>query len=186
MSKFNTFLLSSSSTISLWVLFLTTHVVLAIMLGYTFPILNNTAGGKVFDLRTFGYSLEEAQTILGNLDQQAIDLYIFPQLLVLDVLYPILLALFLSSLLFRLTRSIKFRSRLLPLLLLLPFLAMVFDYLENACILLMITETLEPSAWGVSLSSFFTLSKSILTSVAWISILVCGIQWIRTKYNPYR
>ena len=61
---------------------------------------------QAFDLKTFGYSQEEATLMIQNLDKSTIDFYIFPQLLLLDILYPILLALFLSTLIIRLSNLI--------------------------------------------------------------------------------
>ena len=74
---------------------------------FTFPIINAQIGGAAFDIRTLGYSVSEARTILDNLNDQTIELYLFPQLTLLDLIYPALLALFLSSFLFRLFKLTK-------------------------------------------------------------------------------
>lgn len=79
-------------------LFLISHAILLLMLLITFPQINDKLGTEAFDLRTFGYSIEEAKMMLQNLDQITINFYLFPQLFLLDILYPILLALFLSTL----------------------------------------------------------------------------------------
>jgi hypothetical protein len=151
------------------------------MMTYTFPRINNQIGANAFDLQTFGYSVSEASSIVNNMNDQITNLYLFPQLSLLDLLYPFLLALFLSSFLFRLIGITKTKNGVNSILLIVPFLAMIFDYLENICIILMITKSVETSEYFVLLSSIFTLLKGVLTSFAWISILLYSIRWIRLK-----
>ncbi|MFT6946170.1 MAG: hypothetical protein ACJARP_000581 [Vicingaceae bacterium] len=67
------------------------------------------------------------------------------------------------------------------ILLIVPFLAMIFDYLENICIILMITKSVETSENFVLLSIIFTFLKGVSTSFAWISILFYSIKWFRMK-----
>ena len=95
-----------SSKSAIIILFLLAHLVLFLMMVFTFPRINTQIGTQAFDLKTFGYSQEEATLMIQNLDQSTIDFYIFPQLLLLDILYPILLALFLSTLIIRLSNLI--------------------------------------------------------------------------------
>jgi hypothetical protein len=151
------------------------------MMVYTFPVINNQIGAKAFDLQPLGYSVSEAASIVNNLNDQSTSLYLFPQLTLLDLLYPFLLALFLSSLLFRLIKITKAKSKVASIFLFIPFLAMLFDYSENICIILMITKSIEISETIVVLSSTFTILKGVLTSVSWIIILVYGITWFRMK-----
>lgn len=189
MSTFNSFLQKTSSVTKIWISFMASHFVLLLMMIYTFPVINNQIGTKAFDLQTFGYSVSEAESIVNNLNDHATDLYIFPQLTLLDLLYPILLALFLSSLLFRLKKIAGAKSKVASIFLIIPFLAMTFDYLENICIILMISKSIEISETIVILSSTFTVLKGVLTSIAWITILVYAIKWLRLKIqerNNYR
>lgn len=69
-------------------LFLLAHAVLLCMMLFTFPRINAKLGAQAFDLQTMGYSHSEAITMLQNLDQSTIDFYLFPQLFLLDILYP--------------------------------------------------------------------------------------------------
>lgn len=178
---FNAFISRTSSVKDLCYLFLSSHVILLLMMTYTFPRINNQIGTNAFDLQTFGYSVSEARSIVNNLNDQITSLYLFPQLSLFDLLYPFLLALFLSSFLFRLIGITKTKNGLNSILLIVPFLAMLFDYLENICIVLMITKSVETSEYFVLLSSMFTLLKGVLTSFAWISILFHSIRWFRMK-----
>lgn len=181
MNFINSLVSRTSSVKSLIYLFLSSHVILLLMMLFTFPRINNQIGTKAFDLHFSGYSVTEARSIVNNLNDQVTNLYLFPQLSFLDLLYPSLLALFLSSFLFRLITITKAKNGLNSILLIVPFLAMTFDYLENICIILMITKTAEISDSLVLLSSSFTLLKSLSTSLAWISILFYSIRWFRIK-----
>jgi hypothetical protein len=156
------------------------------MMTYTFPRISNQMGSAAFDIRPLGYSTSEAKSMLANLNDQMIDLYLFPQLTLLDALYPFLLALFLSSFLFRLSTLTKTKSKAISLLLLLPFIAMLLDYVENTCIILMITKSVEISELTVHLSSTFTILKGVFTSFAWISVLVYSVQWLRMRFRGRR
>ncbi|MEP3386646.1 MAG: hypothetical protein ABJO02_00575 [Reichenbachiella sp.] len=155
------------------VLFVVAHLVLLLMMLFTFPRINAQFGTEAFDLRATGYSVEEATQMLQNLDQETIDLYLFPQLFLLDVLYPFLLALLLSTLIIRLSGLIKMKPHpLLSHLYLLPFLAMALDYAENVSIALMITNTSQISASVIQTANLFTQLKSGVTTVCWLIVIV--------------
>jgi hypothetical protein len=181
MSILNSLLLKTSSVKGIIILFIACHLVLLMMMVYTFPLINDHIETKAFDLQTFGYSLSVAESIVNNLDDRTTALYLFPQLTLLDLWYPFLLALFLGSLLFRLFKITQTYTRVASILLVIPFLAMIFDYAENICIILMISKTIAPNETIVLLSSAFTVLKGILTSIAWITILVYIIKWIGIK-----
>ena len=111
MSIFNSVLQKTSSLKSVCILFVTSHLVFLSMMVFTFPVINNQIGNKAFDLQTLGYSVSTAESILNNLNAQTTDLYLFPQLTLLDISYPFLLALFLSSFLFRLFLLTKTKNK---------------------------------------------------------------------------
>lgn len=181
MSILNSLLLKTSSVKKICISFVASHLVLLLMWLFTLPVINDQIGTQVFDLQTLGYSVSVAESIVDNLNNETTALYLFPQLSLLDVLYPFLLALFLSSLLFRLFKITKTSSKVASILLVVPFLAMIFDYAENICIILMITKSIEISETIVLLSSTFTDLKGLLTSIAWITILVYAIKWFGIK-----
>ena len=178
MSIFTSLLQKTSSVKRVCILFVTSHLVLLSMMVFTFPVINNQIGTKAFDLQTFGYSVSMAESIVNNLDDQTTQLYLFPQLTFLDLFYPLLLALFLSSLLFRI---VNVDSKLGLLIVIIPFLAMIFDYSENICVILMISKSIEISESFVLISSSFTVLKSILTSISWVAILIYSIKWLIMK-----
>ena len=175
MSNFISLLQKTSSIKRVSILFISSHLIFLSMMLFTFPVINNQIGTKAFDLQSFGYSVSTAESIVNNLNTQTTQLYLFPQLTFLDLLYPLLLALFLSSLLFRFTNV---NNKLGRFILIIPFLAMVFDYSENICVILMISKSIELSESFVLLSSSFTILKGTLTSIAWIAILFYSIRWL--------
>ena len=181
MSILNSLLLKTSSVKKICISFVASHLVLLLMWIFTLPVINDQIGTQVFDLQTFGYDVSVAESIVNNLNDRTTALYLFPQLTLLDVLYPFLMALFLSSLLFRLFKITKTTSKVTSILLVIPFLAMIFDYAENICVILMITKSIETSETIVFISSTFTVLKGLLTSIAWIAILVYTIKWLGIK-----
>ena len=160
--------------------FLASHFILLTMMLFTFPRINSQIG-KVFDLQTFGYSFTTATSIVENLNTEVTQLFLFPQLTLLDLLYPFLLALFLSSLLFRLINLTNTKNKVATIVLLIPFIAMLFDYSENICVILMITKSIDLSEAIVRISSAFTILKSVFTSISWLAILVYAFVWLRVK-----
>ena len=183
MSIFISLLQKTSSVRRVCILFIASHLVILSMMLYTFPVINNQIGTKAFDMQSFGYSVSTAESIVNNLNTQTTDLYLFPQLTLLDVLYPFLLALFLSSFIFRLFLITKTKNKANSILLIVPFLAMGFDYLENTCIILMISKSIEMSESFVLISSSFTVLKGTLTSIAWLTILIYSIKWLILRIN---
>jgi len=163
-------------------LFLLAHSILLAMMLFTFPRINTKMGREAFDLKTFGYSQTEAIGMIKNLDQSTINFYIFPQLFFLDLLYPFLLALFLSVVIVRLSNLIKInQNRIYSNLFILPFIAMIFDYFENILIWQMITNLEGLSPLVFKLASIFTQLKGAFTSLSWIVILILLILWVIKK-----
>lgn len=163
-------------------LFLLSHTVLLLMMLFTFPRINAKLGTQAFDLKTFGYSQSEATMMLRNLDQSTIDFYLFPQLFLLDILYPILLALFLSTTIIRLSNLIKLsRDHAFSNVFMLPFIAMFMDYFENIMISLMITNPTNVSSGVIKTASICTGMKSGFTTLSWLVILTLLVMWLIGK-----
>ena len=163
-------------------LFLLSHTVLLLMMLFTFPRINAKFGAQAFDLKTFGYSQSEALMMLRNLDQSTVDFYLFPQLFLLDILYPILLALFLSTAIIRLSNLIKMsRDHVFSNLFLLPFIAMIIDYFENIMISLMILNPTSVSSGLIKTASIFTQMKAGFTTLSWLVIIILLVIWVIDK-----
>ena len=166
------------------VLFLLSHTVLLLMMLFTFPRINAKFGTQAFDLKPFGYSQSEAAMMLQNLDQSTIDLYLFPQLFLLDILYPILLALFLSTLIIRLSNLLKInQNHIFSNLFILPFIAMFSDYFENIMISLIITNPINELSGVIKTANIFTLMKGVFTTLSWLIILILLFAWLINKWK---
>jgi hypothetical protein len=164
------------------VLFVLAHLVLALMMIFTFPKINAKLGTQAFDLRPFGYSHEEALAMIQSLDQVTTNLYLFPQIFLFDILYPVLLGLFLSALIIRLSNLNQVKEHALySNLYILPFIAMSFDYLENILVALMISGTAEASNLLVQIASISTQLKGLLTTASWIVVIILLILWLKNK-----
>lgn len=162
---------ASPKMILLW--FISAHVVLLCMMLFTFPEINTQLGAPAFDLRPLGYSVSEANQLLQQLDVATVRLYLFPQLFLLDVLYPLLLALFLSTLMVRLSHLAGKQNTLLVRMgITLPYFAMVFDYSENLLIARMITDPSNVSSGLIKTASTFTVLKGISTTLCWIAVMI--------------
>lgn len=180
--KFHSLLARLTSKRGIIILFVLAHLVLLLMMLFTFASINTKLGTEAFDLKAFGYSQQEALLMLQNLDQSTIDLYLFPQLFLLDVLYPLLLALLLSTLIIRLSGLIQLKSsHILSNLYLLPFLAMILDYGENILIALMITNPTNTSASLINTASLLTQLKSGVTTLSWLVVIIFFVIWLLNR-----
>ena len=163
-------------------LFLLSHTVLLLMMLFTFPRINAKLGTQAFDLKTFGYSQSEATMMLQNLDQSTVDFYLFPQLFLLDLLYPVLLALFLSTVIIRLSDLVKIRpDHVFSNLFMLPFLAMFIDYFENIMISFMLLNRTSVTSGPIKTASIFTQMKGGFTTLSWLVIIILLVIWVMNK-----
>lgn len=162
--------------------FIISHSILLIMLVFTLPKINAQIGGPAFDLKPEGYSFELANSMLSNMSFNMKQFYLFPQIWLLDFLYPFTLAIFLHCLLFRLRILQNFKNNgFWNFLIYLPFVVMFLDYFENIMISLFLLESLIPDVSSVRLSSLFTQSKSWLSVFNWLQILLYFSFWIIKK-----
>ena len=145
-----------------WRTILALLVVVIIVNAGIFPVVAQRmaeyAGVSVrpMDLR-LSYSAEQAYTILLSLGDSGRRLYAIVEATV-DVIYPVVYTLFLFLLIERLLTDAP-RPRWLDLATLVPFVAMVFDWLENAAILAMIGRFPRPPGSIATIASAFTTIK---------------------------
>lgn len=145
----------------------------SLMLLYTIPQVEQHAPGmKLFDLSPSGYSLDYALELLGALGGKGRDTYLYLQLPV-DFVYPGLFAVsccLLLSWLF--SKSLKANSRMFYLCFI-PVVAGLFDYLENICIVRMLTSYPDVTTLHVAFASTLTILKSVFTT-AFFMLLIVG------------
>jgi hypothetical protein len=161
----------------------TGHVVIALAVNISFwafmvfwPLdyLRHLAGGlEPFDLRPFGYSVEEARAFLFAISEIGRDYYMNVQLQ-LDTIYPATYALSRGLLLWWLTQPGRVADRPLPVavritLVILPLLTAALDYLENDGIAAMLRAGPQVDADIVATASFWTRTKSLVELVTEIT-----------------
>jgi len=104
--------------------------------------------------------------------------YYFERQLILDTLYPGLLALTLSNLFLVIGRGVNVTG-LVRMGVIASWLAAGFDYVENLFIAAMLKQWPEIPGAVVKAASVATLSKSVLTSLAVAGLLALGLWRLR-------
>ena len=145
-----------------------TAVYLAMVLG-SLAELEAISGLKPFDLRPMGYGPDEAQALLVSLGETGREFYVRYQL-VLDTLYPALLALTLSNLFRLIGRGLGARKAV-QVGVVLSWFSAGFDYAENIGIAAMLALWGDPPDALVSATSLATVAKSVSTSIAVTALL---------------
>ena len=151
-----------------WFTVFATVAVYITIVAWSAPTVSGHADGlRMFDLRPAGYDFQEAQDFLSALTDEGRIFYLSVQHR-LDIAYPALLAI---------TTMWAFllllpRNKLALLALLLPVCAMVFDYLENIAVAVMLhSGTQNLTAEMVSRASGYSVLKSGFTTAS-MSLLV--------------
>jgi len=176
----------------------TAHVVVALIVSFalwavmvfvTLAYLRRIAGGlEPFDLRPFGYTVEEARALLQALSEIGRAYYADVQLQ-LDTAYPALYALSRALLLLWVTAPGRTAERPLPLpgriaLLALPVATAWFDYFENAGIAQMLAAGPQVSADVVESASFWTRAKSLAgVTTEVICVILAAIAFVRWRHR---
>jgi hypothetical protein len=163
----------------------------AFMVFWPLAYLRHIAGGlEPFDLRPFGYSVEEARAFLHAISQLGRDYYLDVQLQ-FDMIYPATYALSRGLLLCWLTQPGRVSDRPLPLgariaVVAIPLLTAAFDYCENDAIAVMLHAGPQVDADIVARASFWTRAKSVaglMSEMLCVALLlfVFARWWHRSK-----
>ena len=126
----------------------------------------------IFDLSPLGYSFNYANELLDTLGTKGRNLYLFTQL-PLDFIYPGLFSITYSLLLVWLFGKTFNRNSKVYYFALVPFLAGIFDYVENVFIIKMIISFPDLQVTTVKAASTFTILKSSFTMLFFI-LLIAG------------
>ncbi len=173
-----------SPPVRIFIWFLLAHAVGLLMITVTFPKINAVLGTQAFDLSPMGYSVETARAMLAKLDPATTKLYLYLQIMVLDVLYPALLALFLGTWMKWLYHINGFNTASIwSKIYLFPITHMIIDYLENLCVAIMISTGPQVSSTIIQASSIFTVTKGLFTTTSWIIILPMLAFWLKRKFS---
>ena len=154
------------------VLFALTMAVYLTMLSYSIPAVMAFAPEiPIFDLSPLGYSFNYANELLDTLGAEGRKLYLSTQL-PLDFIYPGLFSITYSLLLVWLFGKTFNANSKIYYLALVPFLAGIFDYVENVFIIKMINSFPDLQVNTVKIASTFSILKSSFTTVFFILLIV--------------
>ena len=153
-------------------LFSITNVIYIGMLFYSIPKVSSHAPKLVlFDMSPTGYNYSTAMNLLQALGPKGRDVYLSLQL-PLDFIYPLLFSVTYSFLIIWLVKRFNLMWSKYYWIAILPIAAGLFDYAENIGIILMLTHYPEVSEALVLVPSFFTILKSMLTTLYFVALLV--------------
>lgn len=172
MTKAILFLQNASSGRTVLILFILTNVVYGTILGYSIPlVLSFSPESILFDMSPAGYSYAEAIELLESLGPNGRDAYLSIQIPI-DLLYPAMFAVSYALMITWIFKQGLAKHSRVYLLAFVPVFAGLFDYLENACIVLMLNAFPDVSDNLVTVASSFTIVKSILTTVFFSVLLI--------------
>ena len=165
-------------------LFGATLSVYLIMLLYSIPcVLEIAPTMKLFDMSPSGYTHAYAMDLLRAIGPEGRRLYLTRQL-PLDFIYPGLFAITYTMMLVWLFSKRYDRHSKIFILVFIPALAGLFDYLENIMIILMLRSFPDLSFELVRISSIFSISKSILTAFFFILLIYgFGVLLVKKKIH---
>jgi len=145
------------------------------MLTITIPqVMRFSEGMKLLDMMPAGYSAEYVNTLLNTLGEDGRNAYLFHQIPV-DMVYPFLFAVSYCLLLaYFLDKLGKLESRLFYFCLL-PLFSGFFDYGENIGIITMLNSYPDNSDLLTQVTNVFSVLKSAITTLYFVSLLVCLI-----------
>jgi len=155
----------------------------------TLAELERIAGLMAFDMRPAGYSYADALALISALGEEGRRIYLMRQI-PLDTLYPALLAISCASSLFWLSRSFGLTGQWYRGVAAAAYLAAIADYAENGLIVWMLNAGSGLPETLVTAASLATLSKSILSTIVFATLLIAltefAIRKIRRKIRRRR
>lgn len=120
------------------------------------------------------YNAEDAYEIIGNYTGTMRQRYILGEI-TLDLVFPMIYTLLFSFLIFFL-----FKNTTLALF---PFLQMIFDYLENTGIVIMLSAWPNKMMWLATTTSVFSMVKWGLAGVSSLIVLLGVVRFILKRGN---
>jgi len=155
-----------------------------LMINVTLARLEALSGNTPFDMRPFGYSLQEAVTLLDALGREGRQYYVARQI-PLDIAYPALLAMTLIATIRWFDLPVHFRkyARIGTAL---ALGVAVFDYAENLGIVLMTTGWPSVSEGLVFATSSASIVKSALTVAAVVTTLALAAIYLLQRRSARR
>ena len=133
--------------------------------------IERIAGIRAFDMRPTGYSFADALALISALGEEGRRVYLTRQV-PLDTVYPALLAIASASSLNWLSQSFGSTARWYRAVAAVAYCAAIADYAENGLIVWMINAGLGVPQTLVSAASLATVSKSILSTIVFATLLI--------------
>ncbi len=166
-------------------LFILTNLVYTFMLTVTIPkTMEFSNGMKLLDMMPTGYDLNYVNELFNSLGEIGRQTYLINQIPV-DMIYPLLFGLTYSLLLAYFLKKLNKLTPPFTYLSLLPIIAGIADYLENIGIIIMLNSYPVLTESTVNVTSVFSLTKSISTSIFFIVLIVIliilGVKAINRK-----
>jgi len=153
-------------------LFIVTNAVFVFMLTVTIPNTMSFANGvQLLDMMPMGYDVNYVNTLFKVLGETGRETYLTTQIPV-DMVYPLLFGLTYSLLFAYFLKKLNKLNTSFYFLCLIPVIAAIADYLENIGIILLLQNYPSLSETLVKTTNIFSVTKSISTSLFFISLIV--------------
>ena len=157
------------------ILFLLTNIIYVFMLTLTIPAIMAYSGDmKLLDIMPLGYDSEYIKTLFNTLGANGRNIYLSRQIPA-DMIYPFLFAISYCLVLGYFLKIFSRLNSLYFLFCLLPLIAGVADYMENIGIIAMLISYPSLSETTMTLTSIFTVIKSMATSIYFVVLIITTI-----------
>ena len=166
-------------------LFILTNLVYAFMMIITIPkVMVYSEGMKLLDMMPMGYDREYINNLFETLGQKGRNIYLYNQIPV-DMIYPLLFSISYCLLIAYFLKKLDKVNSAYFFLCWLPIIAGMADYFENFGIIMMLVNYPEIDSILVFLTNLFTLVKSLLTTVYFVTLIIImtgfGIKSLKSK-----
>jgi len=157
-------------------IFLVLTIIGTTILGYSNYLFSTiTDFSSTLDL-TFFYNFEFANNFFSQISQEEVVHYLY-KFTTLDIIYPLIYTIFFALLVSYILKKKNNKNAKLEYLILLPFISMIFDYLENILTIILINNLHEINQGLVYL---LTISSSIKWGGAFVGmIILIGLLFIK-------
>ena len=180
----NHLLFSPKSNKQIALALLAANIVYLLMAAVTMPQLSVWADGlTILDMRSGGYTAQDAAALYTALGSTGRHYYLFPQLF-LDSLYPALFALAYTWLIVRMLRQSVLRMpKCFAAIRFLPLLTAACDYAENSCTFIGLSYYPVPSPVAAQLGSLFTRLKLLFGMSSFAVIVLLVVIWLMGRFR---
>lgn len=149
-----------------------TNLLYGYMLLISIPkVLTFSGSMKIPDLMPLGYDPEQILSLFGKLGEKGRNTYLFEQIPV-DLFYPFFFGITYCLLIAYLLQKVQQLKAEPFYLCLIPLIGGLFDYLENFGIIHMLVDYPVISIAVIHTTAFFTVLKSLFSSISFIIIIV--------------